>query len=222
MITRQVINVSDLGNKQIMAKNIKKYMNLYNKSRNDICRDLKLSYTTFSDWVNAKTYPRIDKIEMLANYFGIEKSDLVEKNRNNFEEYDNIFKITTQTLPMLGTIACGEPIYANEDRESYVMVGAEIKADFCLKCKGDSMINARIFDGDIVFIRKQDIVNNGEIAAIIIDDEATLKRFFYYKEQNMVILRPENSKYEDIVLVGEQLERVKILGKAVAFQSDVI
>ena len=102
------------------------------------------------------------------------------------------------------------------------MVGMDIKADFCLKCKGDSMINARIHDGDIVFIRKQDVVANGEIAAIIIEDEATLKRFYYYKEQNMVILKPENSKYEDIVLMGEQLEKVKVLGKAVAFQSDVV
>ena len=144
------------------------------------------------------------------------------KENEPYDEFDNIYKIATQKLPLLGEIACGQPIYADEDRESYVLAGADIKADFCLKCKGDSMINARINDGDIVFIRKQDIVNNGEIAAIIIDEEATLKRFYYYKEQNMVILRPENSKYEDIVLVGEQLERVKVLGKAVAFQSDVI
>ncbi len=136
--------------------------------------------------------------------------------------YDNIFKIETKKLPFLGSIACGEPIFASEDRESYVMVGMDVNADFCLKCKGDSMINARIHDGDIVFIRKQDIVANGEIAAIIIEDEATLKRFYYYKDQNMVILKPENSKYEDIVLMGEQLEKVKVLGKAVAFQSDVI
>ena len=102
------------------------------------------------------------------------------------------------------------------------MVGTDIQADFCLQCKGDSMINARIHDGDIVFVRKQDIVNNGEIAVVIIDDEATLKRFYYYKEQNMVILRPENNKYQDIVLTGEELEKVRVIGKAVAFQSDVI
>ncbi len=214
--------MSDLGNKQIMANNIKKYMKRYNKTRNDICNDLSISYTTFADWVNAKTYPRIDKIEMLANYFGIEKSNLVEDDKKDFYEYDNIYKISKKKLPLLGSIACGEPIFASEDRESYVMVGMDINADFCLKCKGDSMINARIHDGDIVFIRKQDIVANGEIAAIIIEDEATLKRFYYYKDQNMVILKPENSKYEDIVLMGEQLEKVKVLGKAVAFQSDVI
>ena len=97
------------------------------------------------------------------------------------DSFDNIFKIEKKKLPFLGSIACGEPIFADEDRESYMMVGMDIKADFCLKCKGDSMINARIHDGDIVFIRKQDIVANGEIAAIIIEEEATLKRFYYYK-----------------------------------------
>ena len=83
---------------------------------------------------------------------------------------DNLYKIDKIKLPLLGTVACGEPIYADEDRESYIMVGTDMKADFCLKCQGDSMINARIYDGDIVFVRKQDIVNNGEIAVVIIDD----------------------------------------------------
>lgn len=215
--------MSNLGNKQIMAKNIKKYMSLNNVSQTDICNALKFKPSTFSDWVNAKTYPRIDKIEMLANYFGIEKSDLVEDKSNDDSDYiNNIYKIDKIKLPFLGSVACGEPIYVDEDRESYIMVGTDIHADFCLKCQGDSMINARIHDGDIVFVRKQDIVNNGEIAVVIIDDEATLKRFYYYKEQNMVILRPENNKYQDIVLTGEELEKVKVIGKAVAFQSDVI
>lgn len=215
--------MSNLGNKQVMAKNIKKFMTQNNVSQTDICNALKFKPSTFSDWVNAKTYPRIDKIEMLANYFGIEKSDLVEDKSNNDNDYiNNIYKIDKIKLPFLGSVACGEPIYVDEDRESYIMVGTDIHADFCLQCKGDSMINARIHDGDIVFVRKQDIVNNGEIAVVIIDDEATLKRFYYYKEQNMVILRPENNKYQDIVLTGEELEKVKVIGKAVAFQSDVI
>lgn len=143
-----------------------------------------------------------------------------------FEEqvskYDNLYKIDKKKFPLLGNVACGEPIFADEDRESYILAGTDIKADFCLICKGDSMINARIYDGDIVFIKKQDIVNNGEIAVVIIDNEATLKRFYYYKDQDMVILKPENSKYEDIILVGEELNKVRVLGKAVAFQSDVI
>lgn len=137
------------------------------------------------------------------------------------ETVDNIYKLDKIKLPMLGKVACGEPIFADEDRESYIMVGTDIGADFCLQCQGDSMINARIHDGDIVFVKKTDIVENGEIAVVIIDDEATLKRFFYYREQNLVILKPENPKYQDIILTGEQLEQVKVIGRAVAFQSDV-
>lgn len=135
---------------------------------------------------------------------------------------DNIYKIDKIKLPLLGKVACGEPIFADEDRESYIMIGTDIGADFCLQCQGDSMINARIHDGDIVFVKKTDIVENGEIAVVIIDDEATLKRFFYYREQNLVILKPENPKYQDIILTGEQLNQVRVIGRAVAFQSDVI
>lgn len=138
------------------------------------------------------------------------------------ETVDNIYKLDKIKLPMLGKVACGEPIFADEDRESYIMVGTDIKADFCLQCQGDSMINARIHDGDIVFVKKTDIVENGAIAVVIIDDEATLKRFFYYREQNLVILKPENPKYQDIILTGEQLNQVRVIGRAVAFQSDVI
>ncbi len=138
------------------------------------------------------------------------------------ETVDNIYKLDKIKLPFLGKVACGEPIFADEDRESYIMIGTDIGADFCLQCQGDSMINARIHDGDIVFVKKTDIVENGAIAVVIIDDEATLKRFFYYREQNLVILKPENPKYQDIILTGEQLNQVRVIGRAVAFQSDVI
>lgn len=138
------------------------------------------------------------------------------------ETVDNLYKLDKIKLPFLGKVACGEPIFADEDRESYIMIGTDIGADFCLQCQGDSMINARIHDGDIVFVKKTDIVENGAIAVVIIDDEATLKRFFYYREQNLVILKPENPKYQDIILTGEQLNQVKVIGRAVAFQSDVI
>ena len=209
--------------KDIFSKNLKYQLNIHKKTQANIVNDLNITSSTVSDWVNGKKYPRMDKVQILADYLGILKSDLVEDKSNDDSDYiNNIYKIDKIKLPFLGSVACGEPIYVDEDRESYIMVGTDIHADFCLQCKGDSMINARIHDGDIVFVRKQDIVNNGEIAVVIIDDEATLKRFYYYKEQNMVILRPENNKYQDIVLTGEELEKVRVIGKAVAFQSDVI
>ncbi len=99
--------------------------------------------------------------------------------------------------------------------------GASIRADFCLRARGNSMIGARIHDGDIVFIQKQDMVQDGEIAAVIIDDEATLKRVNYYPERDLLILKAENSHYEDLIYSGEELNHIRILGRAVAFQSDI-
>lgn len=164
------------------------------------------------------------KILAFANVLETTPGELMgwDYEADSTETVDNIYKLDKIKLPMLGKVACGEPIFADEDRESYIMIGTDIGADFCLQCQGDSMINARIHDGDIVFVKKTDIVENGEIAVVIIDDEATLKRFFYYREQNLVILKPENPKYQDIILTGEQLNQVKVLGRAVAFQSDVI
>ncbi|MCL2248644.1 MAG: transcriptional repressor LexA [Oscillospiraceae bacterium] len=127
--------------------------------------------------------------------------------------------LETKKIPLLGTIAAGEPIFADEDFNYYVECGAEIKADFALRVKGDSMINARIHDGDIVFVRKQPTVNQGEIAVVLIDDEATLKRFRQYG--NHVVLQAENPAFSDIEFeLGEDVN-IRILGKAVAFQSDV-
>lgn len=141
--------------------------------------------------------------------------------KEEIQQVDNLFRIETRKFPLLGNIACGTPIFANEEKELYVEAGANIDADFCLRAKGDSMTGARINDGDIVFIRKQDTVDNGEIAAVVIDDEATLKRVNYYPQQELLILKAENSQYADMVYTGEQLNHIIILGKAVAFQSDI-
>ncbi len=215
--------MNDLGNKQVMAKNILKYMKLHDKSRQDVCQAIGVKYTTFTDWVKGKSYPRIDKIELMARYFGITKSDLIEDydNESGMVNYNNVFPISTQTLPVLGKIACGTPKFMDEDRSFYVKDGTSIKADFVLIAYGDSMVNARINDGDLVFIRQQPTVDNGEIAAVAIGDEATLKRIYYYQDKSLMILKAENPKYEDMIYSGEELEDVRILGKAVAFQSDV-
>ena len=124
--------MSDLGNREVMAANIKYFMTLHGKSRRQMCEDLGFAYSTFSDWVNGKKYPRIDKIEMMANYFNISKADLVERKQkiDLTETVDNLYKIDKIKLPLLGNVACGEPIYADEDRESYIMVGTDMKADF--------------------------------------------------------------------------------------------
>lgn len=126
--------------------------------------------------------------------------------------------LAAKRLPMLGEISCGVPTFANEEHDGYVIT-ANIDADFCLTAHGDSMTGARIYDGDIVFIQSTDTVSDGEIAAVIIDDEATLKRVYYYPREEKLVLSPENPKYAPLVFVGHELVGVKILGRAVAFQS---
>ena len=133
---------------------------------------------------------------------------------------DNILPLPQmRKIPLLGTIACGEPILATENIECNIDIPDHIHADFALRCKGDSMVNARIMDGDIVYIRQQPDVENGEIAAVLIGDEATLRRV--YKADNQVTLMPENSAYAPRVYTGDQLSALRILGKAVAFVSKV-
>lgn len=122
-------------------------------------------------------------------------------------------------IPLVGTIACGEPILAEENIEEYISIPKHIKADFALTCKGDSMINARIWDGDTVYIKQQDTVENGEIAAVLIDNEATLKRVRLFEDH--IILEPENPMYRPFVYWHEEMNKVRILGKAVAFTSAV-
>ena len=143
-------------------------------------------------------------------------------------ETDNIFSIPniiplpeTKEIPLLGTIACGEPILAEENIEDYVKLNKDIDAEFALRCKGDSMIGARIKDGDIVYIHQQENVENGEIAAVLIENEATLKKVYKYPEKNMLVLKAANPEYEDFIYTGAELEEIRILGKAVGFYSNI-
>lgn len=136
--------------------------------------------------------------------------------------FSNILPIQTKQIPLLGEIACGQPIFCTEDRESYIEAGTDVKADFCLKARGDSMVGARILDGDLVFIQRDAPLEAGQIYAVAIDDEATLKRVYYDAKSQVLQLIAENSRYAPLIYTGETLDHVHILGKAVAFQSDVI
>lgn len=121
--------------------------------------------------------------------------------------------------PRLGTIACGKPILAVKEAEEFDFVPGDLECDFTLLCQGDSMINARIFDGDVVYIRQQPEVENGEIAAVRIGDEATLKKVYYTPGSHRITLRACNPLYPDLEYEGNSLNDIEILGKAVAFTS---
>ena len=182
----------------------------------DISERTGVSISTIKDIFRGATYaPRLDTVQ------AIEEALELTSNKSVFDTYPNIRPVTRRRIPMLGEIACGKPIYANEDRESYVEVGTDLNVDFCLTARGDSMVGARIRSGDIVFCKAQDMVNNGEIAAVIIGDEVSLKRVYYYPESQKLVLQAENPKYEPFVYLNEELNQIRILGKAVAFQSDI-
>lgn len=170
----------------------------------------------------------VDVIESIATATGVTARYLMgwdeEQQQSSdiarlMSQHDNIRPVKLKRFPLLGEIACGKPIFADEDKESYVMADMDIHADFCLRAKGESMTGARIYDGDIVFIREMPLVENGDIAAVIIDDEATLKRVYYYPDQAKLILNPENPAFEPLVFIGDELNEIRILGKAVYFMS---
>lgn len=198
-------------------------------------KELGMSQEELAEKVGYKTKSSINKIELGQNDIAQSKIYEFAKALRTTPAYlmgwedtpkddhftiPNIYPIGKKKFPLLGNVACGQPILATENFEGYIESGSNIHADFCLKAKGDSMVNARILDGDIVFIRKQDMVENGEIAAVLIDDEATLKRF--YMSNDIIQLNAENPSYAPQIYKKEDLNGIRILGKAIAFQSDVI
>ena len=164
-----------------------------------------------------------EKIEAMARTLGTTPARLMGWEDNDLPTFNSInaspfSAVATKSLPMLGNVACGEPIFANEEKRHFVRGSASISADFCLTAKGDSMINARIFDGDLLFVRKQETVDDGEIAVVLIDDEATVKRVYYNREDGILTLMPENPMYKPMRFSGSQLDRIRILGKVVSGQ----
>lgn len=184
-----------MNNKEVFSKNLYRQLELHDITRAELARKLGYPETTVSNWANAVSYPRIDKIQEMADFFGIMKSDLTEEKST--EEHplpSNLIPINkVNRIPIVGTIAAGKPITATENIESYIMLDQEYKADFALKIKGDSMIDAGINDGDLALIVKDRPIDNGEIYAVLIDGEATLKKI--YKNEEYLTLQACNSKY---------------------------
>lgn len=186
---------------------------------------LGISRSAIGMYERGEREPDFETSELIADFFNVRLDELIsdKKDNNLILNINNILPLPEmKKIPVVGQIACGEPILAVENIESYVNMPKDVKGTFALRCKGDSMINARIFDGDIVFIRQQPDVENGEIAAVLLlnENEATLKRV--YKYQNRIELRPENPTYPALNFEGETLNNIRILGKAVGFLSTII
>lgn len=223
--------MSGLGNKEIMARNIQKYMDLQGIDRTTLSKRLGVSYTTLTDWIKGNTYPRIDKIELLANYFGIAKSDLVEDKLTDIQSIYNklhpnrqnkVFNFAQRQLeeqnkvvPLVGSTAAnpteltyGDPIY-----DEVVSTDVPEKADCAIIVRGDSM-EPKYKDGSIVFYKRQETIESGQIGVVEIDgDGVTLKKVILDYENNQIILRSLNKKYYDRILNNDEARVIGVIVK---------
>ncbi|MGX7199192.1 LexA family protein [Enterococcus nangangensis] len=196
--------------RQILADNLNELLLQKGKTQADVIRDTGFAEATVRSWFNGDKYPRIDKLQALADYFNVSRSRITE------ERTDNLQRVTSLTkIPILGEIACGEPITAEENVEGYMEEITELLPTgnlFYLKAKGDSMAPT-IPNGSYVMIRQQPEVEDGEIAAVLVngDTEITLKRIKH--QGNIVMLMPDNTEFNPYIITPDNPAR--IVGKAV-------
>lgn len=197
-------------NKEVFANRLSALMEEHGDTTYSLGGFLHLSPPTISRYCSAEMEPKNTTIEIMAIKYGVNPAWLM--GTEGQPKY--LDDVPPKKIPVVGVIAAGQPIIAFENVIGYEYIPSNIKVDFCLKVKGDSMTYAKINDGDIVYIRQQPDVENGEIAAVMIDGaEATLKRV--YKYSGTVVLKPENSNYQEIVFDKKSQKSLVILGKCV-------
>ena len=212
------------------AERLREALTTRNMKQAELSELTGIGKSSISTYLSGDYMPKQRNIYKIAKVLDVNEAWLMGEDVpiNRMEQYSTISPETptniiplpqTKQIPLLGTIACGLPILAIENMEETVSMPDYIHADFALRCQGDSMIDARIYDGDLVYIRSQEDVETGEIAAVVIDNQATLKKV--YKTINSLVLQAANSAYQPIVLVGDQLDDVRIIGKAVYFVSPI-
>lgn len=176
---------------------------------------LGITRSAIGMYETGKREPDLETLEVFADFYNVDMNTLTGRSDGLPA---NMWPLAPlPKVPLLGRIACGTPILAEENIEEYVDLPRHIQADFALECKGDSMVGAGIRNGDMVYIRSQPEVENGQIAAVLVDgDEATLKRFYF--DGQTVQLVAENPQFAPMVFVGEDIgKRLRVVGRAVAY-----
>lgn len=218
--------------KDTTSSRLKQLMNARNLRQVDILEKaapyctkygVKLSKSDLSQYVTGKVIPGQDKLSVLGLALNVSEAWLMgydvpmEREQPRSSEVPPGFEPLPKMkkIPLIGDIACGEPITAEQNIVDYVEVPDDIHCNFALRCHGDSMIEAGVQDNDVVYIRIQPEVEDGEIAAVRIGDEATLKRVYYDGES--LTLVPCNSRYRPKTFSGQELENIRIEGKAIGF-----
>lgn len=200
-----------------IGDNIKALRTQHGMTQLELGRIAGVSDKAVSSWESGLSIPRMGAIEKIASYFHVPKSIIIDGTNSADTTIPPGFLPLpeTESLPLVGRIACGTPILAEENVEGYVDVPKSARATFVLLCQGDSMA-PRIQDGDFVYVRKQPTVENGELAAVRIGTEATLKRVYYSPDRpDQLFLQAENPSYPPMIYSGQDLEDIAIEGKIV-------
>lgn len=204
-----------------MQTRLKELRESIGMNRKEFAAFLDIKYTTYVGYENGSREPGSDFLALVATKLGTTTDYILMLTNDPVAYTHGISQLPSmRSVPIVGEIACGAPITAQENLIGWANVPENTKADFCLICKGDSMVGARIFNGDLVCIRQQESVNNGEIAAVMVDDETTLKRVYFFPGHYLE-LRAENPEFKPLSYEGEEMSRVRVLGKAIYFISQI-
>ena len=194
--------------KVLFGKRLRSLMQEFGDTIYTVADYLGMKPSTISRYTNGLYVPKAPTLDALAKRYSVSASWLMGESSQKYIQSDSV---SMRTVPILGVVAAGVPIWAEENFEGYTATDADEHIDFVLRVQGDSMINARIYNGDFVYVRKQPDVENGEIAVVLVDNEATVKRVFKYP--NMIILRPENPAYSEMIYQKNDAKDIRILGK---------
>lgn len=195
---------------------LKKERKKYGLTQAELGERLGVKQQAICKWEKNESEPSSGDLLTLASMYGVSVDYLLGRTAGTPQP-----DVPYHVLHLLSEVACGAPNFTEDNYEELIVSNMDTRADFCVRAKGDSMINARIFDGDVVFVRRQEMVNNGEIAVVAVDDGATIKRVYYTPQEARLVLMPENPAHKPLMYVGEELERVRILGKVVGFYSEL-
>lgn len=205
------------ASRAVFTKRLRDMRQEYQMTVREVADAIGVSEATVSRYENGLVEPKRATIMMLAKLFEVNSVWLT--GCVNAPKYVEGKKLNAKRVPIVGQIAAGPALLAEQNIEGYFMVDEAVDVQFGLRVRGDSMIGARILDGDIVFVHTQPTVDNGEIAVVMVDNEATLKRF--YRLEGSALLRSENPAYKDIVINRKDKRDVRVIGKAIFFWSEV-
>ena len=202
---REPLSNFDKATRNKISTNLKRLTESMGLTQAELSAKVNIPASTLSGYFAERSTISAGNLQKLSDFFGVKKGDIDERYREDdidLSKINNIILPHAVRVPLIGQIAAGTPILAEENIEDFLYMDRSLKIDFCLKVKGDSMIDANIFDGDIALFKKQPDLENGEIGAVVIGEEATLKKV--YKTENSLILNACNENYAPIVVKEDE------------------